>query len=87
MNSPHIQGPGDPATWSRYQTPSQLDDADRKEEMRHEAIQSAVDEAIDWIASLGSAAKSHKPNGAYLGQCEAFITACVKSIKQAALKR
>ena len=87
MNSPHLPGPGDSATWSRYKTPSQLDDADRKEEMRQEAIQSAVDEAKDWIASFGAAAKSHRPNIASLEQCEAFIASCIKSIKQAALKR
>lgn len=87
MNSPHLPGPGDPATWSRYQTPSQLDDADRKEEMRQEAIQSAVDEAKDWIALFGAAAKSHRPNVAYLEQCEAFIASYIQSIKQASLKR
>lgn len=87
MNSPHLPGPGDSSTWSRYQTPSRRDDADRKEEKRQEAIQSAIDEAQDWIASFGAAAKSHRPNAAYLEQCEAFIASCVESIKQAALKR
>lgn len=87
MNSPNLPGLGDPATWSRYQTPSMLDDADRKEEMRQEAIQSAVDSATNWIASFGAAAKSHRPNAAYLEQCEAFIASYIQSIKQAALKR
>ena len=87
MNARNLPGPGDPATWSRYQTPSQLDDADRKEEMRQEAIQSAVDSATNWIEAMGDTAKSHRPNVASLEQCEAFIASCVMSIRQAALKR